>query len=419
MKRIFTILAGMLLTAVVFAQSPEKMSYQAVIRDAGNSLVTNHAVGMRVSILQGSATGTPVYAEIYNPNPSTNVNGLVTVEIGGGVPVSGIFSTIDWSAGPYFIKTETDPTGGTTYTLAGVSQLLSVPYALFAKTAENLTGTITETDPFFVASPSHGIAATNITNWNTAFGWGNHASAGYLTSFTETDPVFVASPSHGISATNIANWNTAFGWGNHATAGYLTGFTEVDPVFTAWDKDYLDLTNRPVNATPSTDGFMSSADKTKLNGLQNANLTAGTGISITGTYPNLTIALGSSSSFTIGQSYGGGIVFFVTTDGQHGLIAETQDQSNNCTLYEAQNAISTPVNHSTNGKKYADWRLPTKYELGLLYVQRLVVGGFANAYYWNSTEFESGTCWIHHFGNGIATYDTKSTPYYVRSIRAF
>jgi hypothetical protein len=89
-----------------------------------------------------------------------------------------------------------------------------------------------ETDPVFSASPSFGITNTNITNWNTAFGWGNHATAGYLTSFTELDPVFSASPSFGITNTNITNWNTAFGWGNHATAGYLTSFTELDPT---WD----------------------------------------------------------------------------------------------------------------------------------------------------------------------------------------
>jgi hypothetical protein len=90
-----------------------------------------------------------------------------------------------------------------------------------------------ETDPIFSASPSAGITGTNITNWNTAFGWGNHASAGYLTSFTETDPIFSASPSFGITGTNITNWNTAFGWGNHASAGYLTSFTETDPIFSA------------------------------------------------------------------------------------------------------------------------------------------------------------------------------------------
>lgn len=81
----------------------------------------------------------------------------------------------------------------------------------------------TETDPVFSASAAAGISATNITNWNTAYGWGNHASAGYLTSFTETDPVFSASAASGITSTNITNWNTAYGWGDHASAGYLTG----------------------------------------------------------------------------------------------------------------------------------------------------------------------------------------------------
>lgn len=91
----------------------------------------------------------------------------------------------------------------------------------------------TETDPIFIASAAYGITGTNITNWNSAYGWGNHASAGYLTSYTETDPIFIASAAHGITSTNITNWNTAYGWGNHASAGYLTSYTETDPVFVA------------------------------------------------------------------------------------------------------------------------------------------------------------------------------------------
>ncbi|CAB4121300.1 hypothetical protein UFOVP13_1, partial [uncultured Caudovirales phage] len=98
----------------------------------------------------------------------------------------------------------------------------------------------TETDPIFVASPAYGITSINITNWNTAYSWGNHASAGYLVSYTETDPVFVASPAHSITNTNIANWNTAYGWGNHASAGYLTSSAigvsvqAYDPDLTSW-----------------------------------------------------------------------------------------------------------------------------------------------------------------------------------------
>ncbi len=118
------------MTALVFAQAPQKMSYQGVIRDGSNALVTTTAVGMQISILQGSANGTAVYAETQIP--TTNTNGLVSIEIGGGTVVSGNFSTIDWANGPYFIKTETDPAGGANYTITGTSQLLSVPYAMYA-----------------------------------------------------------------------------------------------------------------------------------------------------------------------------------------------------------------------------------------------------------------------------------------------
>jgi microcystin-dependent protein len=90
-----------------------------------------------------------------------------------------------------------------------------------------------ETDPVFTASPAHGITGTNITNWNTAYGWGNHANAGYLTSLSETDPIFGAHAAYGITGTNITNWNTAYGWGNHANAGYLTSLSETDPIFGA------------------------------------------------------------------------------------------------------------------------------------------------------------------------------------------
>ena len=139
MKKLYTFIAVLLMTASTFAQTPEKMSYQAVVRDSGDNLVSSQPVGMQISILQTTATGTAVYVETQTP--TTNVNGLVTLEIGTGTVVSGDFTTIDWSTDSYFIKTETDPTGGSSYTITGTSQLLSVPYALHAKTAESVTST--------------------------------------------------------------------------------------------------------------------------------------------------------------------------------------------------------------------------------------------------------------------------------------
>lgn len=197
MRRIYTVFLALFLTSCLLAQAPQQISYQCVVRNASGVLVTNQSVGIRISILQGTSTGTVVFQETYNPDPQTNANGLVTVQIGGGTLLAGTFSTINWASGPYFLKTETDPAGGTNYTISGTSQLLSVPYAIYSRTAQtadynnltnlpNLSGYITsESDPLFASSPSFGISGINISNWNAAFGWGNHANAGYLTGLTE------------------------------------------------------------------------------------------------------------------------------------------------------------------------------------------------------------------------------------------
>ena len=160
MKKIFTLTMMIMAVLTVFAQSPQKMSYQCVVRNTTGGLVTNHAIGMKMSILQGSASGTVVYSETYSPLPQTNANGLVTVEIGSGSPLTGTFSAINWAVGPYYLKTETDPTGGTNYTITGTSQLLSVPYALYAQKAgmgDNWGSQSAITDPTL---EGNGVSAT-------------------------------------------------------------------------------------------------------------------------------------------------------------------------------------------------------------------------------------------------------------------
>jgi hypothetical protein len=117
------------------AQSPKGMSYQAVIRSSNGELVRSKPIGMRVSILKGNELGQEIFKEIYNPNPEANENGLVSLIIGSGIPLIANFSEITWTDGPYFIKVETDPNGGTNYSIIGVSQLLSVPFAFYAEKA--------------------------------------------------------------------------------------------------------------------------------------------------------------------------------------------------------------------------------------------------------------------------------------------
>jgi hypothetical protein len=282
MKKLLLILVAVILTASANAQSPEKMSYQAVVRNATNNLVKNQGVGMQISILQTSPSGTAVYVETHTP--TTNANGLVTIEIGSGTVVSGSMNTIDWSAGPYFIQTETDPTGGTTYTITGTSQLMS----------------------------------------------------------------------------------------------------------------------------------------------QRAHY--------------------------VGESYGGGIVFFVYDGGQHGLIASAADQSiamrwsggssntraradgigaglkNTAIIIANQGPLdgapfaATVCNEysvTVGGVTYADWYLPSKHELNLMHINRLIIGGFASRSYWSSTEYDNLYAWLQIFNPNGQFNLGKTNPANVRAIRAF
>ena len=136
MKKINSLLTTLLLIVSVFvtqqanAQAPQKMSYQSVLRNSSNVLLTNKQVGIKISVLQGTLSGNAVYTETQIP--TTNANGLVSLQIGTGANQTGTFAGIDWATGSYFIKTETDPSGGTNYSIIGTQEILSVPYAMYA-----------------------------------------------------------------------------------------------------------------------------------------------------------------------------------------------------------------------------------------------------------------------------------------------
>ena len=341
-KLILSLVAIATITLSSFGQTPEGFKYQAVVRNASNTILANQAVGLRMTIQQDAIGGTTVYSETFAT--TTSANGLVNVEIGNGTPISGTFANINWSNGPFFIETAVDITGGTTYTVMGTSQLMSVPYALYAKTSGNGQGP---------AGPQ----------------------------------------------------------GNQGLPG----------------------TNGSVGAT----GLTGSQG---IQGLPGDNGTVGP----TGGYP----------VHTIGESYGGGIVFYVYDGGQHGLIAATADQSagiqwhngshrytgttgdglvagamNTAMIVAIQMADNQAGNFATKvcadysltvgGTNYGDWYLPSKYELNLLYLQKDVVGGFAVNLYWSSSEFDNYNAWGQFFDNADQWPPNKDWPGYVRAIRAF
>lgn len=134
MKKFAILIMGFMVTIVTIAQTPQAFKYQAVARKNDGSVIANQAVSFRISILKHNLTGDIVFGERHNAN--TNEFGLVTLDIGNGIPVTGSLAGIDWGADTYFIRIEMDPNGGTAFLLMGTSQLLSVPYALHARTVE-------------------------------------------------------------------------------------------------------------------------------------------------------------------------------------------------------------------------------------------------------------------------------------------
>ena len=132
-KLILSLVAIATISLSSFGQAPEGFKYQAVVRDAGNLILTNQTVGVLITIRQGSIAGTAIYKELFST--TTNSYGLVNLEIGNGVVVVGDFTTIGWANGPYFIETAIDVSGGVSYVVMGTSQLMSVPYALHSNTA--------------------------------------------------------------------------------------------------------------------------------------------------------------------------------------------------------------------------------------------------------------------------------------------
>ena len=157
MKKLQLLIICIITGVQLFAQAPDQFKYQAIARDNGGAILANQSVGFEISILQNSAGGTSVYTETHAV--TTNENGLVNLSIGGGASVSGNFSSIDWGGAIYFLQVKMDATGGTAYALMGSSQLLSVPYALNAKTVSSIDWTDVQNVPADLADGDSDVLA--------------------------------------------------------------------------------------------------------------------------------------------------------------------------------------------------------------------------------------------------------------------
>ncbi len=204
-------------TTLIFSQTPNEFKYQAVLRNTDGTIMSDANVSIKVSILKSDLT-TSVFEETHNV--TTTTQGLISLNIGSKEDLS----VVNWNLDEYFLEISINGT------IIGTSQLLSVPYALQAKTAESITGVVTETDPIYGASQSANITAIDITNLSNLSGTNTGDQdlsalaaktalsdstalvrseipdvSGFLSG--ESDPIYGASVASGITGTDTADWN--------------------------------------------------------------------------------------------------------------------------------------------------------------------------------------------------------------------
>lgn len=179
MKKIISILTLVLLSAApALSQAPSAMNYQGIARDASGALLQNTALGLRISILQGGAEGETVYTEIHQV--LTDRSGQFAIRLGEGLASGSSFDMIDWHRDHHWLRVEMDEAGGTDFALLGTSQLLTVPYAMYAVQA----GSLAPSD--FNAAPSGSPSAV----WHRVGNRGTNPSQDFVGTTDNADLVF-------------------------------------------------------------------------------------------------------------------------------------------------------------------------------------------------------------------------------------
>lgn len=413
MKSFLSIIFTIFISSLLFGQSPNRLSYQAVVRNSTNNLVVNQTVSLRISIISGSTNGNVEFVETHNTK--TNANGLISIEIGGGSAVSGNLDGIKWGESNHFLKTEIDPNGGSNYTITGTSQFLSVPYSFYSNISDSIRGKNivekipSETDPVFNGSVASKIFNTDTSNWNN-----------------KQDKL--------VSGNNISIINDTLN----------AIIIEQDPLFNS-----------------SISSKITSLDTLKWNNKQET-LTPGKGISI----KSNTISTTTGFSHYVGEYFEGGVIYYLWKDSlniEHGLIVDLNNLSSSQIWSNASARIGSSAQSTWDGESncqaivnqtghnnsaallclnsrnsgYNDWYLPSIDELNLLWQNRFIINkslskiagasqflsSSSSIHYWSSTELTTDVAYklgfLYGEINNSSSSNRKDASWQVRAIRKF
>lgn len=424
MKKIINIFT-LFLALFSFAQAqttPQKFNYSAVARNPQGQPIATTNIGIQVSILKNSISGAVQYSETHAV--TTDAFGLFNLTIGSGAVQSGSMTTINWGNDNYFLKIGMDVAGGANFLTMGTTQLVSVPYALYANNGVQRISVTGDTlflsnGQYFVANRSAAAeplvmpiittnAVTGITSNGATYG-GSIANANG-TQIIERGIVYSTSPNPTINANKII-----IGTG-------IGTFDTITPFRPFWPHVLTSGTNYYVRAYAITENNISL-------------------------YGNEV----SFQTLSTGQTGpGGGIVFYNKGNSNNGwqyLEAAPTDQSTSMTWGCNGTMISgTQVNVGSgvyntplivagcNDTNFAakvcsnlvfggqsDWFLPSIDELYYMFINlhQNGLGGFASGTYWSSSEISSGNSHSKDFDSDYAHGWSKNTTCYVRAVRAF
>ena len=412
MKHLLVIILFCVLGINAQAQAPQGIPYQAVARNSSGAILSSTAISVRFTIRDSVAAGTIKYRETFSV--TTSAQGMFSVNVGQGTPVTGTFAGINWGTNAKFMQVEMDPAGGSSYIDMGTTQMLSVPYA---KYSDNGLPAVTGTGD---------LLYSNGTNWIKL-------------------PAGIAGQVLTMGSSGIPIWDCS-----NVYAGVITGPSTVN-------------TGSTITLSTAVSGGTWSSSYT---GAATVGSSSGivTGVAVGSSYITYTVSnicgTGSVSRLitvqdplTIGSSYGGGKIAYIFAPGDpgyvagefHGLIAASSDQSTGIqwgcfgtliggtSLTLGSGATNTGTISSACGAGtasrlcadiiiggYSDWYLPSFDELNKLWINRSSIGGFTTGGYWSSSEYGAYFAWGVNFATGATTGTAnKFNTYYVRAVRSF